>query len=81
MKIKYLILLSHAVKGETPNITNLATTSALTVVETKIPSTINLVKKTDHKSKINECEMKIIDHDHSNKYLSTPELNKLAAEN
>ena len=34
-------------KGEIPNITNLATTAALTTVESKIRSVTNLFKKTD----------------------------------
>ena len=33
------------VKNELPSITNLATTTALTVVENKIPNVSNLVKK------------------------------------
>ena len=32
-------------KSKTPNITNLATTTALTAVENKIPNVSNLVKK------------------------------------
>ena len=35
----------NEVKGETPNITNLATTTTLTAVENKIPNVSNLVKK------------------------------------
>ena len=41
----------NEVKGEIPNINNLATTRALNAVEDKIPSVSNLVKKT---TKINE---------------------------
>ena len=37
----------YEVKGEIPNITNLATTNVLTAVENKIPSVSNLVKETD----------------------------------
>ena len=37
----------NQVKGEIPNITNLATTSALAAFENKIHSVSNLVKKTD----------------------------------
>ena len=37
-----------------PEITNLATKTALNVVENKIPSISNLVKKTDCNTKINE---------------------------
>ena len=44
------------VKGETSNIINLATTTALTTVEKKNPSVSNLVNKTDYNTKINEIE-------------------------
>ena len=37
-------------------------------------------KKTDYNTKINEIEKKITDHDHD-KYITTPEFNKLTAEN
>ena len=37
----------NAVKGEIPNIYNLATTTAVTAVEKRIPNISNLVKKTD----------------------------------
>ena len=33
------------VKGEIPSITNLATTTAVTAVEIKVPNVSNLVKK------------------------------------
>ena len=66
-------------KGEIPIITNLATSSAITVVENKIPSVSNLVKQTDYNKIINELEMKITDHNHD-KFITTPELYKLAAE-
>ena len=36
------------VEGEIPNITNLATITALTDVENKIPNACNLVKKTEY---------------------------------
>ena len=71
----------NEVKGEIPSITNLATTAALTAAENKIPNVSNLVKKTYYNTKINEFEKKITDHDHSNKYITTPEFNKLTAEN
>ena len=67
----------NEVKNKIPNITNLATTTALTGVENKIPNVSNLVKKPDHKTKICETENKIItDHD---KYITTQEFNKLTA--
>ena len=37
--------------------------------------------KTDFNTKINEAENKITDHDHINKYITTPIFNKLTAEN
>ena len=40
------------------SITNLATTTALTAVENKIPNVNNLVKKTDYNTKINEIVKK-----------------------
>ena len=43
-------------KGEIPNITNLATKPSLTAVENKIPNVSNLVKKTDFNTKINDIE-------------------------
>ena len=49
-------------------------------MENKIPSVSNLVKKTDYDTKVNEIEKKITDHSHD-KYITTPELNKLTGEN
>ena len=49
-------------------------------VENKIHSVSNLVKKTEYDTKVNEIEMKITDRNHD-KYITTPELNKLTAEN
>ena len=56
----------------------LATNSALTVVENKIPDVSNLVKKTDYNAKIGEIENKVNDHNHD-KCITTPEFNILAA--
>ena len=70
----------NEVKTEIPSISDLATTSALTAVENKIPSVSNLVKKTDYDTKVNEIEKKITDHNHD-KYITTLEFNKLTAEN
>ena len=78
LKIKYLMYLPNLdtdaslnaktdeVKGEIPNITNLATTTTttLTAVENKIPNISNLVKKTDYNTKISETQNKITEHDH-----------------
>ena len=68
----------NEVKGEIPNITNVASTTAFTTVENKIPNVSNLVKKTDYKTN-NKIEKKITDHNHD-KYISTPQFNKLIAE-
>ena len=63
------------------NITNLTTTStALTPIEDRILNASNLVEKTDSNTNINEIEKKISDHDHD-KYIITPEFNKLTWEN
>ena len=45
-----------------------------------MPNVINLVKKTDYNAKINDIEKKITDHNHD-KYITTPEFNKLMSEN
>ena len=68
------------IDDQIPNITNLATTSALAAVENKIPCVSNLITKTDYNTKINEIEKKITDHDHD-KYITTPEFNKLTGDN
>ena len=61
-------------ENKTPNISRLVTTSALTADENKIP-------KTPHyDTKISELEKKLTDHKHD-KYITTPEFNKLTAEN
>ena len=52
----------------------------MTAVENKIPGVSNLVKKTDYNRKITEIEKKIRDHNHD-RYFTTPEFNKLTAEN
>ena len=53
------------VKGETPTITNLATSSALTGGESKIPTVNNLAKKTEYKAKTYEIGIKITNHNHN----------------
>ena len=54
------------------DMSNLATKTPLTTVENKIHSVSNLVKKTGYITKIT-------DHNHD-KYITTPEFNKLAAD-
>ena len=41
---------------------------------------VTQLKKPDYNTKISETEQKITDHDHD-KYITTPEFNKLTAEN
>ena len=41
---------------------------------------VTQLKKTDYNTKISETEQKITDHNHD-KYITTPEFNKLTAEN
>ena len=68
------------IEDKIPSISGLVTISALTAVENKIPSVSNLVKKTDYDTKISELEKKLTDLNHD-KYITTPEFNKLTAEN
>ena len=67
------------IEGKIPSISGLATNSALTAVENKIPDVSSLVKKTDYNTKISEIENKVKDHNHD-KYITTPEFNNLAAD-
>ena len=66
------------IEGKIPDVSNLATKTALTAVEKKIPSVSNLVKKTDYNTKITEIGNKFNNHNHD-KYITTPEFNTLAA--
>ena len=69
------------IEGKIPSISGLANKATLTAVENKILGVSNLVKKTDYYKKIDEIEKKkkITGHDHD-KYIGTPEFNKLTAE-
>ena len=49
-------------------------------MKNKIPSVTNFVKKTGYNTKISELEKKLTDYNHE-KYITTPEFNKLTAEN
>ena len=62
-----------------PSIAGLATNSALTAVENKIPDVGSLVTKTEHSTKTTDIEKKITDHDHD-KYIFISEFNKLTTE-
>ena len=67
-------------ENKIPDVSGLARKSALTVVENKIPDVRSSVKKTDYNRGITEIETKITDHN-DDKYTTTPEFNKLTAEN
>ena len=57
----------------------MATKTALTTVENKIPHVSNLVKKkTDYNTKVKKIENKLTNHNHD-KYINTLEFNKWAA--
>ena len=66
-------------ENKIPDISNLATKTALTTVENKIPSVSNLVKKTDYNTKVAEIENKLNIHNHD-KYIDTSEFNKLVSD-
>ena len=65
-------------ENKIPDISNLPTKTALTAVENKIHDVHDLVKKTDYNTKVTEIENKVNNHNH-NKYIDTPEFNKLPA--
>ena len=71
------------IENKIRSISALATNAALTTVEDKIPNIRSLVKKkTDYDTKnatIEKIEKKLTSHDHD-KYITTPEFNKLSAE-
>ena len=69
-KLDYNAKISE-IKSKIPSISGLATKSALTEVDNKIP---DLVKITDYNTKISYIEKKVTDHDH-NKYITTSEFN------
>ena len=73
-KKKFLVIAESIISS----ISDLATTSALTAIENKIPNVVSLVKKKDYDTKIIEIEKKLFDHSHD-KYITTPEFINLAA--
>ena len=54
--------------------------ASLTAVENKVPNISSLVKKTDYNTKVTEIKNRLIDHNRG-KYITTPEFNRLTAEN
>ena len=68
------------VEGKIASISDLAVTSALIAVENKIIYLMFVIQlKTDHNTKNTEIEKKVAHHNHD-KYITTPEFNKLSAE-
>ena len=69
----WLILLKQTklteLENKTPDVSGLATKSALAAVEFKIPDVSSLVKKTDYDTKMSELEKKLTDHNHEINYL------------
>ena len=76
LKKMNIMLQLNYIENKITDITELATTTALTVLENKIPDVSNLVMKTDYKTKINRIEKKLTDYSH-NKYIISPKFNKL----
>ena len=66
------------IEDKIPDISGLATKTALTTVENKIPSISGLVKITDYNTKITDIENILNNHNHD-KYVATSEFNTLAA--
>ena len=64
-------------ENKIPDISNLATKTALTAIENKIPSISILIKKKDYNTKVTETENELNNHNHD-KYIDTSEFNKLA---
>ena len=69
----------NEIKGKITSFPNLASITAITIAENKIPNVSKLVKKSDYDRKISEIEKKITDHSHD-KCITTLEFNKLTAE-
>ena len=67
------------IESKIRDVSSLATKSALTAAENKIPDVSNLVKKVDYNTKVTEIENKLNNHNHD-KYIDTSEFNKLAAD-
>ena len=65
-------------ENKIPDVSNLATKTALTAVENKTPDVSSLVKKTDYNTKITKIENELNNYNYD-KYITTPELNTLAA--
>ena len=58
--------LEKKIENKIPDISNLATKTALTTVENQIPDVSNLVKKTDYNIKVTEIENKLNNRNDTN---------------
>ena len=70
------------IENKIPSISGLATNVALMAVENKTPNISSVVKKkkTGYNTKFTEAENKLTNQNHD-KYITTPEFNKLTAKN
>ena len=66
-------------ENKIPDISNLATKTALIAIENKIPDINNLVKKTDYNTKITDIENKVNNHNHDKYIIDTSKFNTLAS--
>ena len=66
-------------ENKIPDISKLATKTALATVENKIPDVNKFVNKTDYNTEVTEIENKLTNHNHD-KYIDTLEINKLTAD-
>ena len=66
------------IESKIPSVSGLATKSALTAVENKIPDVSKSANNTDSNTKISEIEKKFTDLNQY-KYITNPEFNNLAA--
>ena len=67
----YIMLRSNKIPDKIPDITNLATTTALTAIENKIPSVSKLFNKTGYNTKFSQTENKITTNYDHDKYIAT----------
>ena len=66
-------------ENKIPDDTNLATNTALTAVQNKIPNLSSLAKKSDYDTKVTEIENKFNNLNHD-KYVDTQEFKELAGD-
>ena len=66
------------IEGKIPDINNLATKTALTGAENKIPS-VSIVRKIDYNNKITEIENKLNNYN-QDKYITTPKFDTSVAD-